>query len=77
MDTHQRPVEELTEQGVCAYTWEHVRVPYLSMLAECLIKSALDMQLCVYLCTLKHFVCLWRYVHLCQCSECSQQCADG
>lgn len=48
MDTHQWPVGELTEQEACVCTREHVL--YLSMLAECIIKSASDMQLCVCIC---------------------------
>ncbi len=42
MDTHQRPVGELTEQEACERTGgggKHVRVLYLSMLAECLKKE--------------------------------------
>lgn len=54
MDTHQRPVGELTEQEACVRTGEHVSVLYLSMLAECLKRGTLDMQLCVYLCTLQY-----------------------
>lgn len=48
MDTHQWPVGELTEQEACVRTREHVL--YLSMLAECIIKSTSDMQLCVCIC---------------------------
>lgn len=54
MDTHQRPVGELTEQEECARTGGHVHVLYLSMLTESLKKSTLGMQLCVYLCTLQY-----------------------
>ncbi len=74
MYTHQRPVGELTEQEARACTREHF--PF--MLAECLTRSTLDMQLCECICAHSNTcVCLWRCVCLYQCSECSQQCTDG